>query len=142
MRSFLLRGERGCLPPSAHKSPYAKGADGEPLSWDVYVPYTNVLWLAYIYQYMIKVFKGDKKDVAEFKKATKELWRYLDPDAKAGVPAFGSSAEVVRFAVEAGWIDESQLMDCEGEREDSIILSREELDALERRRTPGKPRGE
>ncbi|WYZ40599.1 hypothetical protein EsH8_IV_000940 [Colletotrichum jinshuiense] len=142
MRSFLLRGERGCLPPSAHKSPYAKGADGEPLSWDVYVPYTNVLWLAYIYQYMIKGFKGDKKDVAEFKKATKELWRYLDPDAKAGVPAFGSSAEVVRFAVEAGWIDESQLMDCEGEREDSIILSREELDALERRRTPGKPRGE
>ncbi|OLN93996.1 Serine/threonine-protein kinase haspin [Colletotrichum chlorophyti] len=140
MRSFLLRGDRGCLPPSAHRSPYAKGADGEPLSWDVYVPYTNVLWLAYLYQYMLKGFKGDKKQVTEFKKATKELWKHLDPEAKAGVPAFGCSAEVVRFAVEAGWIDESQLMDGEEEREDSIILSREEVEELGRRRSPRKLR--
>ncbi|EFQ27167.1 hypothetical protein CGRA01v4_07486 [Colletotrichum graminicola] len=140
MRSFLLRGERGHLPPSAHKAPYAKGWDGEPLSWDVYVPYTNVLWLAYLYQYMAKGFAGDKKDVAEFKKVTKEMWKYLDPDAKAGTPAFGSAAEVVRFAVEAGWIHESQLMGCEEEREDSIILSREELEERARRRSPRKLR--
>ncbi|KZL85404.1 gsg2 protein kinase [Colletotrichum incanum] len=140
MRSFLLRGERGHLPPSAHKAPYARGVDGEPLSWDVYVPYTNVLWLAYLYQYMIKAFKGDKKDVAEFKKVTKEMWKYLDPDAKAGTPAFGSSAEVVRFAVEAGWIGESQLMGGEEEREDSIILSREDVEDLARRRSPRKLR--
>ncbi|GKT53214.1 haspin protein kinase [Colletotrichum tofieldiae] len=140
MRSFLLRGERSHLPPSAHKAPYAKGVDGEPLSWDVYVPYTNVLWLAYLYQYMIKGFQGDKTDVAEFKKVTKEMWKYLDPDAKAGTPAFGSSAEVVRFAVEAGWIDESQLMGGEEEREDSIIMSREEVEELARRRSPRKLR--
>ncbi|KAF9874150.1 hypothetical protein CkaCkLH20_08522 [Colletotrichum karsti] len=132
MRSFLIRGERGCLPPTAHKSPYPKAADGEPLSWDVYVPYTNVLWLAYLYQYMIKGFKGDKKDVAEFKKATKELWKYLDPEAKAGVPAFGCAADVVRFAFEAGWIGEEQLMGGEEEREESIILSREEVEELRR----------
>ncbi|KAL0931904.1 Serine/threonine-protein kinase haspin [Colletotrichum truncatum] len=138
MRSFLMRGERGCLPPTAHNSPYPKAADGEMLSWDVYVPYTNVLWLAYLYQYMIKGFKGDKKDVAEFKKATKELWKYLDPDAKAGVPAFGCAADVVRFAVEAGWIDEQQLMGGEEEREESIILSREEVEDL--RRSPRRAR--
>ncbi|OBR14192.1 Gsg2 protein kinase [Colletotrichum higginsianum IMI 349063] len=141
MRSLLLRGERGHLPPSAHKVPYAKGVGGEPLSWDVYVPYTNVLWLAYLYQYMVKGFKGEKKDVAEFKKVTKEMWKYLDPDAKAGTPAFGSSAEVVRFAFEAGWLDESHLMDIGGEeREDSIILSREETEELARRRSPRKLR--
>ncbi|KAK1969521.1 hypothetical protein LY78DRAFT_629804 [Colletotrichum sublineola] len=140
MRSFLLRGERGHLPPSAHKAPYAKGVNGEPLSWDVYVPYTNVLWLAYLYQYMTKGFAGDKKDVAEFKKVTKEMWKYLDPDAKVGTPAFGSAAEVVRFAVEAGWIHESQLMGGEEEREDSIILSREEAEELARRRSPRKLR--
>ncbi|KAK1523128.1 hypothetical protein CPAR01_13981 [Colletotrichum paranaense] len=141
MRSFLIRGERGHLPPAAHKSPYCKGVDGEPLSWDVFVPYTNVLWLAYLYQYMIKGFQGDKKDLAAFKKVTKELWKYLDPDAKAGTPAFGTSAEVVRFAVEAGWIDESQLMgDIEEDREESIILSREEVQEMGLRRSPRKLR--
>ncbi|KAF4782691.1 hypothetical protein HER10_EVM0001837 [Colletotrichum scovillei] len=141
MRSFLIRGERGHLPPSAHKLPYCKGVDGEPLSWDVFVPYTNVLWLAYLYQYMIKGFQGDKKDLTAFKKVTKELWKYLDPDAKAGTPAFGTSAEVVRFAVEAGWIAESQLMgDIEEDREESIILSREELQELGLRRSPRKLR--
>ncbi|KAF4927630.1 Serine/threonine-protein kinase haspin [Colletotrichum viniferum] len=132
MRSFLVKGERGCLPPTAHNSPYPKAADGQPLSWDVYVPYTNVLWLAYLYQYMIKGFKGEKKDAAEFKKATKELWKYLDPEAKAGTPSFGCAAEVVRFAVEAGWIGEEQLSGDTEEREESIILSREEVEDLKR----------
>lgn len=105
------------------------------------MPYTNVLWLAYLYQYMIKAFQGDKKDLAAFKKVTKELWKYLDPDAKAGTPAFGTSAAVVRFAVEAGWIDESQLMgDIEEDREESIILSREEVQELGLRRSPRKLR--
>ncbi|TDZ29362.1 Serine/threonine-protein kinase haspin-like protein hrk1 [Colletotrichum spinosum] len=139
MRSFFICGERGCLPPSGHKSPYPVAANGKPLSWDLYVPYTNVLWLAYLYQYMIKGFKGDKgdkKDVSEFKKATKELWKYLDPEAKAGVPAFSCAADVVTFAVEAGWIHESQLMGGEEEREESIILSRDELEDAAARRSP------
>ncbi|KAK2055131.1 hypothetical protein LY76DRAFT_521069 [Colletotrichum caudatum] len=140
MRSFLLRGERGHLPPSAHKTPYARGADGEPLSWDAYAPYTNVLWLAYLYRYMAKGFAGDRRDVAEFKRVTREMWKHLDPDAEAGTPAFGSAADVVRFAVEAGWIHESQLTGGGEDREDSIILSREEVEERARRRSPRKPR--
>lgn len=132
MRSFLMRGERACLPPSAHKKPYpaAVAVDGEPLSWDVFAPYTNVLWLAYIYQYMVKAFGGDRKDLAEFKKASKELWKHMDPEAKAGVPSFGCAADIVRFAVEAGWIDEAQLTDQGETREESIILSRDDVEEL------------
>ncbi|CRK35970.1 hypothetical protein BN1708_019866, partial [Verticillium longisporum] len=49
MRSHLVHGgaSRKCLPPTAHSIPYQAG-----ISWDVSAPYTNVLWLAYTYQYM------------------------------------------------------------------------------------------
>lgn len=127
MRSFLLRADRKCLPPSAHDTPYAKGIDG-PLSWDAFAPYTNVLWLAYLYEYITGHFTGDKQELADFKKETKEMWTYLNPDAKESVPCFGCAADVVCFAVESGWMTQEQLVGVEDsvlEREDSIIVLRE-----------------
>jgi serine/threonine-protein kinase haspin len=135
MRSFLLRADRKCLPPEAHDTPYAKGIDG-PLSWEAYAPYTNVLWLAYLYEWMAEHFAGDKKELALFKKTTREMWKYLNPDAKANVPCFGSAADVVCFGVEAGWLREEQVMGLGSsmlDREDSIIRSREEGDVSVRR---------
>ncbi|KAK7430014.1 hypothetical protein QQZ08_003404 [Neonectria magnoliae] len=129
MRSFLLRADRKCLPPEAHDTPYAQGIDG-PLSWDAYVPYTNVLWLAYLYEYLVGHFSGDKKELARFKTESKEMWMYLNPDAKEGVPCFGSAANVVCFAIESGWMTQEQLIGVEDsvlEREDSIIVAREEV---------------
>ncbi|KAH8180138.1 haspin like kinase domain-containing protein [Sarocladium implicatum] len=126
MRSFLLRADRQCLPPSRHTTPYESGIDG-PISWDTYAPYTNVLWLAYLYIYLLENFKGPKKELEEFKEETRELWKYLNPEADEEVPAFGSAAEIVHFAVESGWVREEQLMDGSMsmmEREDSIIVAR------------------
>lgn len=131
MRSFLLRADRKCLPPEAHKTPYAKGVDG-PLCWEAYVPYTNVLWLAYLYEYLVENFQGDPKEVAEFKKLTADMWTYLNPDADDDVPCFGAAGDIVCFAVESGWIREEQLLGFEPsmiEREDSIIVSRDDGDA-------------
>ncbi|KAM0370457.1 hypothetical protein ACHAPY_010533 [Fusarium culmorum] len=128
MRSFLLRADRTCLPPEAHDTPYAKGIDG-PLLWDAYAPYTNVLWLAYLYEYITTHFKGDKAELARFKDETEELWEYLNPDAGEDVPCFGCAADVVCFAVEAGWIRQDQLNGAEEsilQHEDSIIAPREE----------------
>jgi serine/threonine-protein kinase haspin len=128
MRSFLLRGDRKCLPPDAHDTPYAKGVEG-PLSWDAYAPYTNVLWLAYLYEYLLEHFSGEKKELTAFKKETRELWKYLNPGAKDSIPCFGGAADVVCFAVEAGWIGQDQLIGLNGsilDREDSIVLSRDE----------------
>ncbi|KAM0562272.1 hypothetical protein ACHAPJ_002719 [Fusarium lateritium] len=138
MRSFLLRADRTCLPPEAHNTPYAKGVDG-PLSWDAYAPYTNVLWLAYLYEYLTIHFKGDKKELTRFKKETREMWKYLNPDAEESVPCFGCAADVVCFAVEAGWIRQDQLNGTEEslvEREDSIIATREEIKEETQEGTP------
>ncbi|CAM1505478.1 Fc.00g111150.m01.CDS01 [Cosmosporella sp. VM-42] len=131
MRSFLLRADRKCLPPEAHNIPYAKGVDG-PLSWDAYAPYTNVLWLAYLYDYLVDNFVGPKKELVHFKKETSEMWAYLNPNADESMPCFGCAADIVCFAVEAGWMSQEQLIGAEEsmlEREDSIIVSREEAEA-------------
>ena len=35
---------------------------------------------------------------------------YSKPGAAAGVPCFGSAGDVVRFAVESGWVLEEQII--------------------------------
>lgn len=120
MRSFLLRADRVCLPPTSHKMTYEEGVDG-PITWARHEPYTNVLWLAYIYTWMVTHYRGLKKDLAAFKRATKELWTHLDPDAADSVPGFGSASDVVRFALEAGWVEEDQLMGVREEGERSML---------------------
>ncbi|KAM0265198.1 hypothetical protein ACHAQJ_000351 [Trichoderma viride] len=143
MRSFLLRADRDWLPPEAHHVPYAKGIDG-PLSWDAYVPYTNVLWLAYTYEYMVDHFQGNKRELTKFKKETAELWKYLNPDAPKDVPSFGCAADVACFALESGWIREDQLLGASTtllEREDSIIVSRSAVDVEASPRRPRRARG-
>lgn len=133
MRSFLLRADRKCLPPEAHQTPYAKGIHG-PICWEAYAPYTNVLWLAYLYEYLVSNFRGDAKDLARFEACTADMWVYLNPEADDDVPCFGSAGDVVCFAVEAGWLCENQLVGSGTsimEREDSIIVARQEcLDGL------------
>ena len=127
MRSFLLRGDRVCLPPKSHRTPYAEGVDG-PIDWRQHEPYTNVLWLAYLYGYMTEHFRGPRREVGAFRRETRELWAYLDPRAAADVPGFESASDIVRFAVESGWIKEDQLMGGRDEVERSIlsILSTDE----------------
>lgn len=143
MRSFLLSNgtSRKCLPPSSHTIPYqtiklpkalAAETPPEPISWAVSAPYTNVLWLAYIYEYIVDHFAGEKQHATRWRRDTAELWRHLDPGAKAGTPVFACAGDVVRFAVEAGWMTPEQITggDCtrsflaaEREHEDSIIQS-------------------
>lgn len=118
MRSFLLTGTRVFLPPKAHNIPYAAGVDGNRIDWKGYAPYTNVLWLAYIYDYLVDNFKGDKKALAAFKRETKEMWMHLNPESPKTVASFADAAEVVEFALVAGWIREGQLV---GERDETAV---------------------
>lgn len=129
MRSFLLRGDRVCLPPEGHEEPYAEGIDGA-ITWATHEPYTNVLWLAYLYEWMVDHFRGPKREGNAFRRATKELWSYLDPEADESVPGFESASDILRFAVEIGWVDEDQLMDSRDEIEKSIlsILTADDID--------------
>ncbi|KAL2133393.1 hypothetical protein VTI74DRAFT_2436 [Chaetomium olivicolor] len=112
MRSFLIHSDRVHLPPNAHTTPYPLNTvTKERISWRGYHPYTNVLWLAYLYAYLVTNFKGEKKELARFKKETVELRMHLDPGAPMDVLSFPSAGEVVRFAVDAGWVGERQLVD-------------------------------
>ncbi|KAJ3565276.1 hypothetical protein NPX13_g7564 [Xylaria arbuscula] len=120
MRSFLLRGDRVSLPPEDHNEPYATGIDG-PLDWAIYEPYTNVLWLAYLYEWMTEHFRGPKKELNSFKRATKEFWSYLDPEADEDMPGFESASDILCYAVEIGWLDEDQLIGGRDEIEKSIL---------------------
>ncbi|EFX04209.1 hypothetical protein CMQ_1137 [Grosmannia clavigera kw1407] len=110
MRSYLLKGDRVHLPPSCHQRPYDNGPDGRPISWKDFSPYTNVLWLAYLYGYLVRSFSGEKRDLASFRRLTRELWLHMDPNAPPAILSFASAADIVRFSVEAGWMTEEQLM--------------------------------
>ncbi|KAK3504630.1 hypothetical protein B0T13DRAFT_10889 [Neurospora crassa] len=90
--------------------------EGKPISWAGYYPYTNVLWLSYIYSYLCRHFKGDKRELKAWREETEEMWRYLDPEQvddvrQEGSIGFGAAGDVVVFAVEKGWITEEQVMD-------------------------------
>ncbi|KAK0621261.1 hypothetical protein B0T17DRAFT_494555 [Bombardia bombarda] len=116
MRSFLLRHDRVHLAPEHHHTPYDLDVLDRPLSWTPHYPYTNVLWLAYIYRYIIEHFTGDKAELLAFRKMTREMARHLDPEAPRRWLSFGSAVDVVRFVVEAGWVTEAQLMEDDDER--------------------------
>ncbi|KAL8387930.1 hypothetical protein RB595_009567 [Gaeumannomyces hyphopodioides] len=138
MRSFLIQGDRAHLPPRSHDKPYEAG-----ISWADHNPYTNVLWLAYIYDYLTRHFRGDKRALAAFRAETAELWAHLDPDALPRVKSFPSATDVVRFVVEAGWVTEAQLLGGAGAGEDGDSVLPEEESIIEARiaeRDDNRPR--
>lgn len=142
MRSYLLKGDRVCLPPESHNKPYQKGVNGR-VSWKQHHAYTNVLWLAYLYEYLVKHFKGIKKELALFRQESQEFWTHLNPEAPPEILSFSSAEDVVEFAVEAGWIEEDQLVGPNGDTslsqigDESIIEIRtSRQDEVSLRRSP------
>lgn len=145
MRSYLIKGDRIWLPPKAHNKPYEKGMCGTPISWHQHHPYTNVLWLGYLYEYLMGNFRGPKREFAAFTKDTSELWAHLNPKSPLEVMSFSSAEDIVEFAAEAGWITEEQLSGSVGDEgysligEESIIESRTARgDEAHLRRSPRK----
>lgn len=110
MRSYLIEGDRIWLGPKAHNKPYQRGHLGRPISWLQRHPYTNVLWLAYLYEFLVSHFSGSKRELAAFAKETREFWAHLNPESPLEVVSFASAEDIVEFAAEAGWITEHQLL--------------------------------
>lgn len=145
MRSYLLKGDRIWLPPKAHTKPYQKGLLGTPISWYAHHSYTNVLWLAYLYEYLVANFRGGKRELSAFKRETQEFWTHLNPESSLAIMSFSSAEDIVEFAAEAGWITEEQLMGSAREEgfsmvgEESIIEVRTaRADDAHLRRSPRK----
>ncbi|KAM7197042.1 haspin protein kinase [Naviculisporaceae sp. PSN 640] len=149
MRSYLLSGQsRGgrkdpFLNPALHQTPYDLDMTTlKPISWKNHHPYTNVLWLSYIYTFLTEHFvnyavypsgkvaalaarKEREEMIGGFKRETREMWMHLDPMAPRKILAFGCAVDVVRFAVEAGWVRQEQLVEdgLGGEGEGRSMLS-------------------
>lgn len=145
MRSYLLKSDRIWLPPKAHTKPYQKSIHGNPISWYAHHPYTNVLWLAYLYEYLVAHFRGKKKDISAFQRETQEFWTHLNPDSPMEIMSFSSAEDIVEFAAEAGWITEDQLVGSAGGEgfsligEESIVEARiAPVDDAYLRRSPRK----
>lgn len=135
MRSYLLSGQsRGgrkdpLLDPSTHQTPYDLDITTlKPISWRSHHPYTNVLWLSYIYWFLTEHYvnywaypspksaaaaekKTREEAISEFKRETKEMWIHLDPMAPRKILSFSCAVDVVGFAVEAGWVRQEQLLE-------------------------------
>ncbi|KAF3770521.1 hypothetical protein M406DRAFT_12978, partial [Cryphonectria parasitica EP155] len=109
MRSYLINGDRLWLPPQEHNEPYEKDLHGSPISWLRQHPYTNVLWLAYLYEYLTTNFQGPEKELTAFQKQSQEFWTHLNPESPLEIMSFSSAEDIVEFAAEAGWITEEQL---------------------------------
>lgn len=148
MRSYLIKGDRIWLSPKAHNRPYQRGPLGHPISWSAHHSYTNVLWLAYLYEYLVANFEGDKRELSAFKRETHEFWTHLDPESSLEIMSFSSAEDMVEFAVEAGWITEEQLVGAAGDddnggfsviAEESIIETKTaRADDAHLRRSPRK----
>lgn len=144
MRSYLLKRDRIWLAPKQHNKPYQRGPYG-PICWSQHHAYTNVLWLAYLYQYLLDHFEGSSKQLARFKRETREFWTHLNPEAPLEIMSFSSAEDIVEFAAEAGWVTEDQLVGPSGEEgysqmgEESIIEIRStRADEAFLRRSPRK----
>ena len=90
--------------------------------WKEFTPYSNVLWIRYLYAFLMKEFKkkGDPKNLTDFQKITTELKRRLNVRTKVENGAFENAADVLQYIADKGWVSEEQL---EGYGVDSTILS-------------------
>ncbi|KAL2124360.1 hypothetical protein VTJ04DRAFT_725 [Mycothermus thermophilus] len=142
MRSFLIHGDPTVAAgPEDHKAPYPETwvepefADFDPadndgqeplelvpggkLTWAIYAPYTNVLWLAHLYETLTTapVWAGSQRELDKFLAETEELRACLGARALREGWGFECAGDVIRFAIEEGWVEVWQVEDCGGEEE-------------------------
>ena len=91
--------------------------DSPPLgTWKDFMPYTNAIWIYYLFDYIIKKYEGSATPLNNFLKETKELRENLDPDRRISDGGFRSAAEILDYCVKQGWIDEVDMIDLETSR--------------------------
>lgn len=106
MRTLLATGLRNHQPAKWHKE------NPTPNSWKEHIPYTNVLWIRYLYNWLTNK-KASKlynkwKEYNEFLSDTKEFDRKLVPRTRTTKSSFGSASEVLQYMVEEGWVSVEQ----------------------------------
>jgi serine/threonine-protein kinase haspin len=107
MRTYVFEDQVHTTAASDHIVPYGEDAIA---SWKDFRPYTNVLWLWYLLEWMIIQLKKSaktkkaKEEIKVFENEANELRNRLNPD-KTRVRDFIDAADVANFAMEKGWIE-------------------------------------
>lgn len=95
------------------------------LSWKDFHPFTNVIWIYYELNFLLKEFKGSKEDKEKFKEETKELRERIDPDRRAFEGGFKSAEEIRSYCVQKGWIQEADTNDMLDDDEEQRVFKKE-----------------
>lgn len=103
MRTYLLTGERQHQTYKWHK---AHSLDGK--SWDEFMPYTNVLWIRYLHDWLKKKMKKFPKMSNEFLMETKVFEKKLLPRSLTTDGSFSTAQEVLEYMVNEGWVSIDQ----------------------------------
>lgn len=109
MRSHLFTGRHNMFKRNWHTEESRAKNNGH--TWAEYVPYTNVLWLKYLFgwlrtQYLKRIALENHTDVWYNIPGVRELTRRFDFRTVEG---FDSATDVLIFAIEKGWITNEQI---------------------------------
>jgi serine/threonine-protein kinase haspin len=80
-------------------------------SWNDYIPYTNVLWLRYLFNMLVLKLKKDcpPATISKIEVEAKELKRRFDVRTKVVNGAFSTAEDVLTWMIQAGWVTEDQI---------------------------------
>lgn len=78
--------------------------------WADFTPYTNVIWISYLFNYTINKYTG-VTSLAGFLKETKDLRDRLHPDRSAPNGGFTRASDILAYCVTQGWIHAEDLVD-------------------------------
>lgn len=128
MRTHLFFGDHSMKPKSWHTDASRSQSNGK--TWKEFTPYSNVIWIRYILNWLIKTYKKQHNDnfaIKDFQAEVREMSRRMDYRTKKD--AFGCAREVLDSAFQAGFVNEEQI-ECFGV--DSTMLS-EDVSGLSER---------
>ncbi|KAF7863113.1 hypothetical protein EAF04_007196 [Stromatinia cepivora] len=147
MRAYLFSGGLSNTNANTPNKAIRDAIKKKTHSWEEYIPYTNVLWLYFLMEYLTEVApKGGrgKQGKQAWIRETEELRWLLHPDWAPGdgqdtgpteeqeeEMGLGCAGDVLQYAFDMGWIHEEDLGDLDTSRstlrEDSYIEVDEEM---------------
>lgn len=98
MRTHLFTGGTAHFRKQWHNEASKTKNNGH--TWVEFIPYTNVIWIRYILQYLIKHSKCSDAEMRNFRSEVREFQYDLSLD---------TAEKMLGYAVSKGWVTEEQV---------------------------------
>lgn len=112
MRTHLFTGGRTMFPRAWHDEDSRQLNNG--YTWREFRPYSNVLWIKYLFGYLKKNYKdsgGDPSDWSRFSVETSEFTKRLNFKTLVANGAFSTAGDAFEYICEKGWLTAEQIVD-------------------------------